>query len=221
MRGGVPYPHCYRPIVRRNTPLPVTRTESYYTSYPGQTRVEIEIFQGDDEDALKNIPVGRFRVDGLRDTGEESNEVLCRMSVDVDGILHVAAIEKDTGKSKQITIRDAFAAKSLEEIAAARKRLEQLYASRLEEALDEDEAEVEAPRPRLVEMPSQELVGKDEAEKLLERSRGLLGKMHADDVEEAVALHERIAAAIAARDARELEDATAALRELLFFLEGR
>ena len=31
MRGGVPYPHCYRPIIRRNTPLPVTRTESYYT----------------------------------------------------------------------------------------------------------------------------------------------------------------------------------------------
>ncbi len=225
MRGGVPYPHCYRPIIRRNTPLPVTRTESYYTVYPGQTSVEIEIFQGDDEDALKNIPVGRFRVDGLRDTGEDNNEVLCRMSVDVDGILHVTAIEKETGKSKQITIRDAFASKSPEEIAAARKRLEELYASRLEEDLDEATGEqiepLEAPGPRLLEMSAQDLAGKEEAEKLLERSRGLLGKMHADDVEEAVALHERIAGAIAARDAAGLEEATAALRELLFFLEGR
>ena len=147
------------------------------------------------------------------------------MSLDLDGILHVTAIEKETGKSKRITIRDAFAARSPEEIAAARKRLEQLYSSRLEEALDEDEGAdiepVEAAGPRLVEMPAPELAGKEEAEKLLERSRGLLGKMHADDVEEAVALHERIAGAIAARDAAELEEAAAALRELLFFLEGR
>src|SRR5205814_6480508 len=34
-RGGMPYPYCYRPIIHRNTPLPVTRTEGYYTSFPG------------------------------------------------------------------------------------------------------------------------------------------------------------------------------------------
>lgn len=102
-RGGVPYPHCYHPLIRRNTPLPVTRTESYYTSFPGQTRVDIQIFQGDDEDALNNVLVGDFCVEGLTRT-ETMNEVLCRMSLDVEGILHVSAIEKRTGKSKQITI---------------------------------------------------------------------------------------------------------------------
>jgi DNA-binding FadR family transcriptional regulator len=65
------------------------------------------------------------------------------------------------------------------------------------------------------------LPGREEAEKLLARSRGLLGTMHADDVEEAVALHERIAAALGAGDAAELESATHELRELLFFLEGK
>ena len=64
-RGGVPYPYCYRPIIHRNTPLPVTRTESYSTSHPYQTTVEFQIFQGDDEDALKNVPVGDFRIDDL------------------------------------------------------------------------------------------------------------------------------------------------------------
>jgi molecular chaperone DnaK (HSP70) len=141
-RGGIPYPHCYHPIIHRNTPLPVTRTESYYTSFPGQTRVEIQIFQGDDEDALKNLLVGDFQVTGLRSTAG-NNEVLCRMSLDVDGILHVSAIEKDTGKSKQITISGALQAKSEAEIAAARKRIEELYTTREEfpEGLDEDALE--------------------------------------------------------------------------------
>src|SRR5437660_10430323 len=96
-RGGFPYPHCYRPIIRRNTPLPVTRTESYYTSYARQTEVRLEIFQGDDEDALRNILVGDFLVERLMPL-DEPNEVMCRMNLDIDGILHVTAIEKRTGK---------------------------------------------------------------------------------------------------------------------------
>ena len=40
-RGGVPYPHCYKPIIRRNTPLPLTRTEQFMTSHPYQNRKSI------------------------------------------------------------------------------------------------------------------------------------------------------------------------------------
>src|SRR5260370_4354613 len=136
-RGGVEYPYCYHPIIRRNTPLPVTRTESYYTSFPGQRQVEIQIFQGDNEDALQNILVGDFRVEGLAAT-DGPHEVLCRMSLDVHGILHVAAIEKPTGHSTPITIAHAMQAKSDEEMAAARQRITELYESR-EQALEEEE----------------------------------------------------------------------------------
>jgi molecular chaperone DnaK (HSP70) len=51
------------------------------------------------------------------------------MSLDIDGILKVTAIEKETGKSKQITIENALQPKSDEEIAEARNRLEALYAT--------------------------------------------------------------------------------------------
>src|ERR1700675_680236 len=64
-RGGVPYPHCYKPIIRRNTPLPLTRTEPFMTSHSYQTEVDIQVYQGDDDDALKNILVGDFRIEGL------------------------------------------------------------------------------------------------------------------------------------------------------------
>ncbi|MBZ5586724.1 MAG: Hsp70 family protein [Acidobacteriia bacterium] len=227
LRGGVPYPHCYAPIIKRNTPLPVTRTERYTTCVPHQTTVEVDLFQGDDEDALKNIPIGRFRIDGLRST-DELNEVLCRMSLDMDVILHVTAIEKETGKSKDVTIRNAFAARTEDEIAAARRRLEALWAAReadfgFEDAGGEEDGPViDVPvAPEIIDMPLEKLPGREEAEKLLERSRALLPKIHPDDVEEAVAIHERIEAAIQARNAADLEKAAADLRELLFFLEGK
>ena len=235
-RGGFPYPHCYHPIIHRNTPLPVTRTEKYYTAYPYQTAVQVEIYQGEDEDAVKNILVGDFRIEGLRPK-EELNEVLCRMSLDVDGILHVTAIEKETGKSKHITIARALQAKSPSEIAVARERLKALYSSRAEEA--EESSSGTAPDDSALEgaeITSEEGTGESEdkvisvsptpleaereASDLVERSRQLLDSMHPEDKEEAIELHERIQTAISSNDPEALKKATAALRELLFFVEG-
>jgi molecular chaperone DnaK len=222
-RGGVPYPHCYKPIIRRNTPLPLTRTEQYVTSYPFQTDVDLHIYQGEDDDALKNILVGDFRIEGLNGL-PGPNEILCRMRLDLDGILEVAAVEKRTGKSKQITIANALAAKSPEEIAAARKRSQELFESRSEkyDESEEDYEEIEA--EGLIEgefAAAASLPGEPEAADLVERSRKLLDKMHQDDREEAIDLHERIGTAIESGDAPALAEASRALKELLFFMEGR
>ena len=150
-RGGFPYPHCYKPIIRRNTPLPLTRTEQYADQPPViRRRWKSRCYQGEDEDALKNILVGDFRIEGLT-AMEESNEILCRMRLDLDGILEVAAVEKLTGKSKQITIANALRAKTPEEIAAGRKRIQELFESRPdwpeEDSLGTEEAE--EPRSRI------------------------------------------------------------------------
>jgi molecular chaperone DnaK len=225
-RGGVSYPHCYRPIIRRNTPLPLTRTEQYVTSHPYQTEVDLHIYQGEDDDALKNILVGDFRIEGLNGM-PGPNEILCRMRLDLDGILEVAAVEKRTGKSKQITIANALAAKTPAEIAAARKRSQELFelrSERFEESEDsgeetETETEdgvIEGEFAAVASMP-----GEPEAADLMERSRKLLERMHQDDREEAIDLHERIGSAIEAGDAAELAQASRALKELLFFMEGR
>jgi molecular chaperone DnaK (HSP70) len=233
-RGGVEYPHCYHPLIRRNTPLPVTRTESYYTTHPGQTRVEIQIFQGEDEDALNNLLVGDFQVTGLARV-DGPNEVLCRMSLDVDGILHVSAIEKKTGKSKQITIAGALQSKSASEVAAARKRIEELFRKRddsldefadLEdepidlEALEPDEVEVEHPNGKVIPMDADWAALRHEAVDLISRLRVLEGKLHAEDREEAAGLQKTIETAVTNHDSRALGEAVRSLKELLFFVEG-
>jgi molecular chaperone DnaK (HSP70) len=220
-RGGFPYPHCYKPIIRHNTPLPLTRTEQFATSYPFQTEVEIQVYQGDDDDALKNIPVGDFHVEGLTEM-EDPNEILCRMRLDLDGILEVTAVEKRTGKSKQITIANALQAKTPEEIAAGRKRIQALFESRAERFPEDfHELDGEVLDAEVVEAERASLPGEQEAEDMMERSRKLFDKMHAEDREEAIDLHEKIGAAIESGDAPALADASRALREMLFFMEGK
>lgn len=218
-RGGFPYAHCYKPIIRRNTPLPLTRTESFHTSHAYQTVVDVQVYQGDDDDALKNILVGDFRIEGLADLNEQ-NEVFCRMRLDLDGILEVAAVEKLTGKSKQITIANALQAKTPEEIAAGRKRIQELFQSRTGIFGDMDLDIDEVPEVKMIEAEAAALSpGGEDAAELVERSRNLLHKMHGEDREEAIDLHERIEIAIADGDGAALAAASQALRELLFFLE--
>lgn len=252
-RNGIEYPYCYHPIIEKNTPLPVTRTERYITPYPYQDAVEVNIFQGDDPDALKNIPIGRFMIEGLTKI-PDPNEVLCRMSLDLDGILHVTAIEKRTGKSKHITISNSLQPKSESELAVARARLQELYATRdaAESAYagpDEEESPSEpeegvidvegvpvtearpdrslaaaveaAPAAGTIEVDLEWTREAADAERLLERSRGLLDSVHAEDREELVNRNEQIADCLTRQDRDGLRKATEDLKELLFFIEGK
>ena len=250
-RGGVPYQYCYHPIIRANTALPVTRTDKYYTSFPYQEQVDIDIYQGDDPDALKNIPVGHFRVEGLRATSE-LNPVLCRMNLDIDGILKVTAIEKETGKTKQITIDNALKPKSDAEIAAAREHLDAIFDSRAADldSFHDDHGDIqpengESDDRGVIEVPFRTIHGSrgipatgeteskvlefdspwgrahQDAKALLDRSRRLLDRMHAEDQEEAIDLHEKIESTITSRDTARLSGACEELKELLFFVEGQ
>jgi len=220
--NGMPSEHCYHPIIYRNTPLPVSRTDSYFTVVDNQDAWRVSIYQGDDPHALNNILVGRFLIEGLSPV-PAGNEILCRMDLDLDGILRVTAIEKRTNLAKQITIEGAATAMSEAERARARRRTQELFREEGEENLDETEwdetsftaepeiSEEEENRGRRVHI--------SEARALLERSRRLLDKMNAEDREEAIALHEQIEGALHASDWQRLGEATAELADLLFYVE--
>lgn len=222
VRDGIPYPHCYRPVIRRNTALPVRRSEDYMTATPFQQVVELLIYQGEDEDALKNTLIGAFTIEGLSST-EEPNTVACTMVLDVDGILHVTATEKSTGMSKQVAIANALQTRTPAEVAALRRRLEETYAQRVGddafvEADDGDEFDDEGVDEASAGVPAA-LVA--DARSCLARSAAAQGGMADDDREDALGLQERIEAALATGDAPSLRKALDELRDLLFFVEGR
>jgi molecular chaperone DnaK len=216
-RHGIPYEHCYHPIIARNTPLPVSRTDSYFTIVDNQEAWRVSIYQGDDPDALNNILVGQFLIEGLSRV-PAGNEILCRMDLDLDGILRVTATEKRTGLAKHITIEGATTALSDDEIAQARRRTAELFGDEDEDDVDADDAVVEGEF-------REEGDGRDhrvrisEARALLERSRRLLDKMTAEDREEAIALHEQVEAAMGAQDWDQLREASTDLADLLFYVE--
>jgi molecular chaperone DnaK (HSP70) len=236
-RGGVSYPHCYKSIIRRNSPLPITRTERFYTSYPYQEEVDVRVYEGEDEDALRNILVGDFRIKGLTPV-RDFNEVLCRMSLDLDGILNVTAIEKKSGLSKNITIARALEARTEAEMAAARKRLEELFATRPDEELldeedfqefqhiEDEEDQLDAEDAERLEHETTSHAGdwsaiESEGRQMIERSRRLLDTAHEEDREEVIDLNQAIETAINNLDASALKQAIHDLRELLFFVEGQ
>jgi len=241
--NGYEYPHCYHAVIRRNTPLPVTRTDEYFTAADFQTAVDLDIYQGDDPDALRNVHVGQFRIEGLTPIAGPST-VLCRMRLDVDGILHVTAIEKRTGLSKHVAISGATRARTANELARGREELERLFAGRQQEEV----ADAEAPLPPLGDLNSpvagglaggaagadERPAGADdapadpafekaapEATVAVARCRQRIQTMHPDDQEEALGLIEDVETALAATDATALAVAHKALSEFLFFVEGR
>jgi molecular chaperone DnaK (HSP70) len=229
--NGVPSEHCYRPIIHRNTPLPVSRTESYFTMVDGQQAWQVSIYQGDDPNALNNILVGRFLAEGFSRV-PAGNEILCRMDLDLDGILRVTATEKRTGLAKQMTIEGATTAMSASDMAQARRRMQELFGDEdegaefdeeFDEEADAEVIDVEArdisPDASTAEADRDRRVQISEARALLERSRRLLDKMTPEDREEAIALHEQIEEALKTAQWQPLHAAMTTLADLLFYVE--
>jgi len=229
--NGMPSEHCYRPIVVRNTPLPVSRTESYMTMIDNQEACEVCVYQGDDPYALNNILVGRFMVEDLSKV-PAGNEILCRMDLDLDGILRVTATEKRTGLAKHITIEGATTAMSAAEVTAARQRMHALFPDEPIEGVEEGEEQLdELDDEEIIEAESETATQEDsdrdrrvqisEARALLERSRRLLDAMNTDDREEAIELHEQIEQALQTSDWKQLQTTMTELADLLFYVEER
>ncbi|HBA97760.1 MAG TPA: hypothetical protein DCZ23_06600 [Lachnospiraceae bacterium] len=91
-------------IIPRNTTIPVTREETYYTSWDGQTQAIIEVFQGESSTASDNHHLGTFHIGGIpeREAGKEKIKVA--FSYNLNGMLNVSATIASTGNAADITI---------------------------------------------------------------------------------------------------------------------
>jgi molecular chaperone DnaK (HSP70) len=122
---GMPYPALFYPVIKRNTPIPVTRSELFFTAQDRQQYVDLKIYQGEDDNALNNTLIGEFRVEGLRKV-RYKNPVIVEFSLDLNGLLTVKATEKETGLNKTITIQNAYPRLDSKEIESAQQKLNSL-----------------------------------------------------------------------------------------------
>ena len=91
-------------MIERNTTIPVRKTEVYSTAADNQTAVDIHVLQGERPMAADNMSLGRFRLDGIPPAPRGIPQVEVTFDIDANGILHVTAKDKATGKEQKVTI---------------------------------------------------------------------------------------------------------------------
>ena len=173
----------YCPIIERNTIIPASRTERFYTTRDYQTKITIDVLQGESRLAKNNLKLGVLEIDvPSAKTGEEPVDVT--YTYDINSILEVEAKVVSSGKTFRTIIKGQYTEMTDEEIEARFKelaylkippreqeenRLILLRAERLyEEALGADRERLEE------EMRKFDLALRSQDKRIIEKERGKL-----------------------------------------------
>lgn len=126
-------------LVEKNTTIPTKANQVFSTAEDNQSAVTIHVLQGERKQAMYNKSLGQFNLEGINPAPRGMPQIEVIFDLDADGILHVSAKDKQTGKEQKITIQasgglsDAEIEKMVQEAEAnkeADKKFEELATAR-------------------------------------------------------------------------------------------
>ena len=185
-------------LIERNTTVPTSKAETFSTAADNQPQVEIHVLQGEREMAADNKSLGKFQLDGIAPAPRGVPQIEVTFNIDANGILHVSAKDKGTGKEQSITIQNSGNL-SKEEVEKAAKAAEA-------------NAESDKKKREAVEAKNTLENGIYQAEKL-KKDNG--DKLSDDDKKELDKLIEEAKKSLESDDKEELEKAASNLTEKL------
>jgi chaperone protein DnaK len=172
-------------MIERNTTIPTKKSQIFTTAANGQTSVDVNIFQGERDFCADNKQLGNFRLDGIPAAPQGVPQIEVTFDIDANGIVHVSAQDKATGKEQHVTLTSSSnmskddienAVKNAEAFAeedkTRREKIEQRNAAEsavtgteklLEEAGDKLTDEDKAPVQEKLEALKEVLKGEDDA----------------------------------------------------------
>ena len=204
-------PGFFSVIIPRNSVVPVSRSEVYSTLSPNQPAVEIEVFQGENEIAEENVPLGSYRVEGLPPAPAGSVQIEVHFDFDVNGILTVTTTEKGKGQQGTLVVNNAGIQRlSSHELTQAKADLAALFES--DELFPEQLA-------MLHDLATADDVAiAPELAALLDRAQQTLSSLEPDQAEELQALLDQIDAALAEDETTTLTDLQEELSDFLYYV---
>lgn len=201
---GELYPHTFIPLIRKNSAIPISKSDAFCTSFDNQECVEVMVYQGEEKDALNNTKIGSFHMEGLSKV-PQGNIITATFSLDINGILQVSAKEKDTGMEVSITIDNAMAQFEGQQMEEAKTRIGQLFEGEMD-------AEEESGKIRQREQT--------QARALIEKAERLMESAGEEDREDLVDMVEQLNDAQTKGSDREIQSAIEQLADLIFYLES-
>lgn len=120
--GGRRIDDRFSPIIERNTPVPVSRVQSYCTTSDRQTRVRLDIRQGESPVGSENLALGELEIEVPSLPAGQAN-VDVRFSYDANGLLAVDAVEGRTGRKSSTVIQHGSTMMTPEQVQKALDRL--------------------------------------------------------------------------------------------------
>jgi molecular chaperone DnaK len=223
----------YARILHRNTPLPATRSEVFVTICDNQEKVDIEVYQGENDDLRFNHMIGQFLIEGLARV-PAGNQVTVQFELSLDGILKVSAREKSTGLSKHVTIEGALKKFDQSQVLAAQGRINDLWGGPF--GFDEDEEDdEEAPvpemstagvavanaAPELVAGPREGQRESVQARALIEKAERMMANLQPDDRTEVQRVLDQVKSDVTDRRWDKVTAGSNQLSDLLFYLDDR
>ncbi|MBW4658592.1 MAG: Hsp70 family protein [Drouetiella hepatica Uher 2000/2452] len=213
-------PGFFSVIIPRNSVVPVSRSEIYSTMSDRQTAVEIEIFQGENEIAEENVPLGSYKVEGLPPGAAGSIQIEVHFDFDINGILTVTTTEKGKGQQGTLVVNHGGIERlSSHELKQARADLDALFQDGLfqpdETLLSSAASDVEDDS---IDVETSETIPiAPELVALLTRARQALDTLEGEQVEELQDLLDDIAEAIADSETELIANLQEELADFLYY----